>query len=233
MGAVNSESLKQALCLANIIRNDHKWFTPLIELYWKFAFRATRTYEKCVPQKVTNAGNNILNFGCGNRFYEDVVNSDLFAPHRFLKRKRRPDLYWSGTSNLKSLQNLFNGIVCEHVIEHILPDEVLGLFSNFLTALKPGGTLMVTFPDIRRVLGSNACEGFTSSTAAANSVIYRYGHRFMYDTEIVCEMLMSVGFNEVNVTSFKEVSLKQFLDAGREVESSYVIAYKSSKYIGA
>lgn len=226
MGNVNNESMKQALSLAGIIRSERNWFTPLVGLYWRFAFRATRAYERSVPQKLRNTEDKVLNFGCGNRFYEDAVNSDLLAPHRFFKGKRRPDLYWSGTTKLKNLQNFFNGIVCEHVIEHILPDEVMGLFSSFWTALKPGGILIITFPDIRRVLDSNACEGFTSSTAAANSVIYRYGHQFMYDTAIVGEMLASVGFKDVNASSFNELALNKFLDAGREVETSYVIAYK-------
>jgi len=227
VGHINNEHLKQALSLAGLIRNDHKWFARLIKHYWGFAFKATRIYEKYVPQIPKNAGNDILNFGCGNLFYENVVNSDLLAPHRYLKGKRRPDLYWSGSAELKYLKNYFSGIVCEHVIEHILPDDVLGLFSNFLKVLKPAGTIVVTFPDIRRVLHSNACQGFTSSTVAANSVIYRFGHLFMYDTEIVCEMLMSVGFKNVSVVTFSEVSLNQFLDPRREVETSYVIATKS------
>lgn len=221
-----SEQMKQALSLAVLIRNDRKWFARVIKRYWGFAFRITRIYEKYVPQIPKNTGNNILNFGCGNLFYENVVNSDLLAPHRYLKGKRRPDLYWSGSVELKYFRNYFNGIVCEHVIEHILPDDVLGLFSNFLSVLKASGTIVVTFPDVRRVLNSNACQGFTSSTVAANSVIYRFGHLFMYDVEIVCEMLMSVGFKDVRVAAFSEVSLNQFLDPSREVETSYVIATK-------
>ncbi len=226
MDYLNIDPMEQALSLAKIIRKDKKFPSALIDWYWGFSFRATRIYEKYVPQRPKNYENNILNFGCGNRFYEKVVNSDLLAPHRHLKGKRRPDLYWSGTTELKTLQGFFNGIVCEHVIEHILPDDVLGLFSNFINALKPDGMMVVTFPDIRRVLTSDACQGFTSPTAAANSVIYRYGHRFMYDTDIVCEMLRSVGFKEVSVTTLNEIPLKQFLDPGREVETSYLIARK-------
>jgi predicted SAM-dependent methyltransferase len=223
----NSEQMKQALTLASLIRNDHQWIPRLIRQYWGFAFKATRVYERYFPQRSKNTKNEILNFGCGNRFYENAINSDLLAPHRYLKNKRRPDLYWSGTINLKHMQNYFNGIVCEHVIEHILPDEALGLFSNFLNTLKPGGTIVVSFPDIRRVLNSKACQGFTSPTVAANSVIYRFEHRFMYDTDIVCEMLMSAGFENVSVAIFSEVSLNQFLDPNREAETSYVIAKKS------
>ena len=222
----NSEHMKQALVLSGLIRNDQKLFTRLIKQYWKFAFMATRIYERYAPQIPMNTGNDILNFGCGNLLYENAVNSDLLAPHRYLKGKKRPDLYWSGTLELKYLQNYFKGIVCEHVIEHILPDDVLALFSNFLNALKSDGTLVVTFPDIRRVLDSNTCQGFTSSTVAANSVIYRFEHLFMYDTEIVCEMLMSVGFKDVGVAKFSEVTLNQYLDPSREVETSYVTAKK-------
>lgn len=222
----NTESMQQALLLADLIRNDRKWVGRLAKSYWGFAFRATRIYETLTTQMPTDADRTVLNFGCGNQFYGNAINSDLFAPHRYLKGLRRPDLYWSGSVELKYLRNYFSGIVCEHVIEHILPDNVLGLFSNFIKALKPGGTIVVTFPDIRKVLDSNACQGFTSSIVAANSVIYRFGHVFMYSAPIVCEMLTSVGFENARIGAFGEVPLNHFLDPNREVETLYVTATK-------
>jgi len=222
----NRDPVKQAILLANNIRNDNRIFASMIKMYWMLALRLTVLYEKYIPQVLNNTNNNILNFSCGNRYYDNAVNSDLFMPHRFIKGKRRPDLYWSGLNNIKHLQGFFDGIICEHVIEHIFPDEVMCIFSNFLNVLNIGGVLVVSFPDIRRVLCSNSCQGFSSSIVAANSVIYRYGHRFMYDKEIVCALLRSVGFKDVNVVAFNDVSLKQYIYFGREVESSYVIASK-------
>lgn len=226
VAGVNSNHLEQALTLAGLIKKDRKLATRLANRYWQFAFRATRLYERYIPQKPADLDNDILNFGCGYQLYENAVNSDLLTPHRFLKGKKRPDLYWSGTTELKTLSNRFNGIVCEHVIEHILPDDVMGLFGNFLSALKSGGTIVVTFPDIRKVLECDSCQGFSSSTVATNSVIYRFEHVFMYDTEIICEMLKSVGFKNALATSYDESALNQFLDPVREVETAYVTATK-------
>lgn len=219
-------SMNQAFALSRQLKSDKRWITSLASWYWASCFRITRLYEKIVSQSPQGGKRKLLNFGCGNRFQDAVVNSDLFAPHRFLKRKRRPDLFWSGTNRLVRFDDYFEGIVCEHVIEHILPDNVAGLFSNFFLVLHPGGTLVITFPDVRRVLQNNGCQGYQSSTVALNSLIYRHGHRFMYDCEIVSEMLADAGFGDITTGAFSDMPLRELLDPGREIETSYISACK-------
>lgn len=219
--------MHQAFALSRHLKSDKRWFTPLIDWYWRFCFRITRLYEKTVSQSPQSGKRKLLNFGCGNRFQDAVVNSDLFAPHRFVKRKRRPDLFWSGTNRLRRFEGYFDGIVCEHVIEHILPDNVAGLFSNFFLVLRPGGTLVITFPDIRRVLENNGCQGYQSSTVALNSLIYRHGHRFMYDIDIVSAILVEAGFQDIKTGTFADMPLREMLDPGREMETSYISACRA------
>lgn len=221
-----TESMNQAFALSRQLKSDKRWFAALVGLYWASCFRITRLYERIISQSPQGGKRKLLNFGCGNHFQDAIVNSDLFAPHRFLKRKRRPDLFWSGTNRLERFDDYFEGIVCEHVIEHILPDNVAGLFSNFFLVLRPGGTLVITFPDVRRVLQSNGCQGYQSSTVALNSLIYRHGHRFMYDVDIVSEMLAEAGFERVKTGAFSDMPLRELLDPGRETETSYISAYR-------
>src|SRR5436853_7442343 len=70
----------------------------LVTWYWSAMYILTRLIEKLSdPQSLPVQDDLVLNFGCGVHFTRGV-NSDLFAIHRYVKRRRRPDLYLSGTS---------------------------------------------------------------------------------------------------------------------------------------
>jgi SAM-dependent methyltransferase len=221
----NPDPVDEAFRLARQLRGDHPWYAPLAKFYWRLAFKTTRALETNIqPVRSRNERKTVLNFGCGNKFYDHAVNSDLFAPHRFVMRKRRPDLYWSGTQPLENFKGHFSGAVCEHVIEHMLPDDALALFRNLRHVLAPNGTLVISYPDIRRVLASGNCQGYQSRTVSMNALIYRHEHRFMYDDEIVTTLLRLAGFRNAATSSFEELPLGQFLDPGRKAESSYLVA---------
>lgn len=194
--------------------------------YWVFCFRLTRVYERIVPQSLRGPKRRVLNFGCGNRVQDAIINSDLLAPHRFFTKKALPDFYWSGTTRLKGFEEFFVGLVCEHVIEHILPDDVYNLIDGFFYVISHGGTLVITFPDVRRVLEDNCCQGYKSSTVALNALVYCHGHRFMYDVNIVQDMLQAVGFRDIKTGRLDEMPLNDYLDSRREVETSYISARK-------
>ena len=223
---MKNDGLTQALQLSSLLEKDRSIKSRLANAYSNYTYRLTRIYEGIVSQRIRKDEADILNFGCGYQYYEAAVNCDLLTPHRYLMNKRRPDIYWSGTTELNCIINRFNGVVCEHVIEHILPVHVLGLFRNFHRALKEEGVAVITFPDIRKVLACTQCQGFSSPTVAANSVIYRFGHAFMYDTDIVCEMLIQAGFKDVRPSFLESSPLRDFLAEDREPETAYVLARK-------
>ncbi len=217
--------LNEALALAGQIRAERNWRAALASRYWGLAFRLTRMIERASAQKPDKPGaRRVLNFGCGNRTYPNTINSDLFAPHRFIKGKQRPDLYWTGLSDLKGLHGHFEGVVCEHVIEHIPPDAVLEIFQNMRKVMAAKAVIVVSFPDVQRVLANGHCQGYASAIIAANSLIYRHGHCFMYDVPLVEELLRRAGFADVREEAFGDLPLQWALDAGRTGESSYVVA---------
>lgn len=227
MTSNNQDSIEQAKKLSGLIRNDQKPYKKILTAYSYFSFALTKILERYIPQKPSSSTFDILNFGCGNIFYDDAVNSDLMVLHRYIRKSRTPDLFWSGTIELKNYEGHFRAIICEHVIEHILPDNVLVLFSNFYSALKKGGDIVITFPDIQRLQKCVTCQGFSSPIIAVNSAVYRFGHAFMYDVSLVEEMLQQVGFVDVRTVSFHDIPLNRYLHSERESESSYVIARKS------
>lgn len=216
----------EALRLARDMRLDRRATARLIQGYWRLSFFLTRMIERFSTQRLpARATGVVLNFGCGNKFYGGAINSDLFAPHRWLFGRRQPDLYWSGSSALPRLEARFDGIVCEHVIEHLFPSQVATLFANFHALLRPGAALVVSFPDVRRVLAGGLCQGYRSSTVSLNALVYRHGHCFMYDTDLVSELLLQAGFERVAARRFDDLPLRDFLSTGREPESSYVVAH--------
>lgn len=218
----------QALLLAHALRRDDSFRAKLIRSYWRVAFRLTRGIERLANKRPESLPSpKVLNFGCGNRFHPDAVNSDLFAPHRLLLGRRRPDLYWSGSQTLPRLAQHFEAIVCEHVIEHVLPDQVLDLFRNFHHLLSSRGLLAISFPDVRRVLAGGFCQGYSSPTVSLNALIYRHGHCFMYDPPLVQRLLLRAGFARTEEAEWADVPLQRFLQQQRVPESSYVIAHKA------
>ena len=230
MRIANESASAEAFQVTQQICAERRWAGRLLSLYWRFVFFLTRVieglYKQRLPARITAK---VLNFGCGNNFIDDAVNSDLMAPHRWIVGRRQPDLYWSGTRSLPFLRGYFTGIVCEHVIEHLFPNQTLTLLTHFRTLLQSSGVLVVSFPDVQRVLAGGLCQGYRSPTVSVNALIYRHGHCFMYDIDLVKELLLQAGFKKVIAGGFSELPLRDFLDAGREPESSYVMAYACSE----
>lgn len=218
-------NIDEVMTLSRQLREDRGFRALFLRKYWTASFKITRLLETRIDQsKRLIPDVRILNFGCGVKHYDSAINSDLFAVHRLMLRKARPDLYWSGTNSLPYLEQRFSGIVCEHVIEHMLPDDAVTLFKNFRNALINGGVLVVSFPDVAKVLAGGLCQGYESKVASVNSVIYRHGHTFMYDCETVASLLRIAGFEAVRVAAYDELPLTDYIGKGRSPESSYVVA---------
>ena len=225
--AESGQARAQALALAKRIRKDNGWRGRFNAVYWSTTFLITLIIEKYWPQRL-DENSRVLNFGCGISFHEGAVNADVFVPHRWFRKRRRPDFYWTGLTELPQIHDRFTGIVCEHVIEHMLPDTVSILFLRLFKALAPGGTLVVSFPDVRSALNGTANQGYSHPMVSANAMIYLYGHRFMYDAKIIQELLEVEGFADVRQVVFDEAPLKEFLNKHHKMESLYITAYKSA-----
>jgi SAM-dependent methyltransferase len=216
-------STEEAFALARAMRADRSPRSWAVGAYWRGCAALTGLVEQWSGRHEPE-GRTTLNFGCGNVFMNDAVNADLCAPHRFLFGKRRPDLYWSGRTRLPAYERHFSLVVCEHVIEHMLPDDAFSLLSSFYDVLMPGGVIVISFPDLRTIL-----DGASSSTAAArlvelNAVIYRHGHRFMYSAEFAATLLSLVGFREIRSGARSLMPCPERLLESRESQSAYVTA---------
>jgi predicted SAM-dependent methyltransferase len=175
----------------------------------------------------------LLNLGAGPRGVNDShwVNVDA-APEpgvSFLIDFQRP-LPFDDAS--------FDGVFCEHVLEHFGQAEGERLAREVARILRPGGLFRVVVPDAELVLRSYfetpadmiAARGDGHGTAMEMVNSYfrqRYEHQFMYDWQTLAQVLRRAGFAQVVRSRFREPGgcLSLRIDSAKyERESLYVEA---------
>jgi predicted SAM-dependent methyltransferase len=172
-----------------------------------------------------------LNLGSGPRGCEDPhwVNIDGFSDKsvQYLIDFTRPLPFDSSS---------FDGVFCEHVLEHFSLDEGVRLATEVCRILRPGGCLRMIVPDAELILRRYfdtpdkmiAWRGAGNETAAeiVNSYFrQRYEHQFMYDWITLDKTLKHAGFELVVRTSFGRSTFCPSLvldDQKYEWESLYV-----------
>jgi predicted SAM-dependent methyltransferase len=152
----------------------------------------------------------LLNLGAGPRGVDDAhwVNVDgaPAAGVRFLFDLQRP-LPFANAS--------FDGVFCEHVLEHFGQIEGERLAREVIRILKPGGVFRVIVPDAELVLKAYfeapadliAARGEGQGTAMEMVNAYfrqRYEHQFMYDWPTLEQTLRQAGFAHVTRSRFRE-----------------------------
>lgn len=200
----------------------------LESMYLSGMLRLTRILERTGhPSSQSLPDGDILNFGCGLHFI-DGVNSDLFMMHRYITRKRRPDIYLSGSMTPKSLQERFSSIVCEHVLDIVLPNIAYEILVNLRNMLRPGGKIQVSLPSPSRFIKCTE-EGPRLDMIPINDTAYNYGHRFMYDEATLALLLRAAGYTGVQINSYRTSPLQDYMNALREPRSIYVMASKKAE----
>ena len=214
------------LTLSNRLKKANEaWHRLPVQWYWQVMYLLNRLLETLgYPRHLDITGEPILNFGCGVHLTRGI-NSDLFALHRYLKRRRRPDIYLSGATTPKSLRNRFATIICEHVLEHMLPAQARLIMDNFYQMLRPGGALQISVPSLSRLIAfSDQLQAI--DILAINDIAYNYGHKFLHDENSVIALARDAGFSETQVNSYATSPWREYLLAEREPQSIYVIATK-------
>ena len=111
-------------------------------------------------------------------------------------------------------------IFCEHVIEHLSFEDGLAMLRRCFRALRPGGTLRMSTPNLAAFVGmyNNNDErseryvrwcvdrpehklpaGKYSPVVAINTMLSGFGHRFVYDLATLMEALENAGFDSIIV----------------------------------
>ena len=219
-----AERLDRLLELSQRLAKKNSMGNRLRSRYFGAMFHATRVVERLPVQRKRFSDKNILNFGCGLNFI-DGVNSDLLPLHRFVKGTRQPDLYLSGTYAPPHLNQRFETIICEHVLEHVLPAAGLTILRTLHQLLKPGGRLQISVPSTVRYI-SCTDDRIRIDGIGLNENTYNYGHMFMYDPETLKILMKGAGFQQIEENSYETSPFRNILVEKRSPVSIYALGTK-------
>jgi predicted SAM-dependent methyltransferase len=177
-----------------------------------------------------------LNLSSGPRGLDDIhwLNVDGY-------RDRNVHYLLDISRTLPFRANSFDGVFCEHVLEHFSLEDGERIVREICRILRPGGCLRIIVPDaeliLRRYFSAPAeivawrGTGNETPMEIVNSYFrQRYEHQFLYDWVTLEKMLRRAGLSDVARTSFGAALKCQaiVLDAPKyDWESLYVEASKS------
>lgn len=237
MGNRNKEVLLDDFRLVSNRLNSPAGFMKLVNIISeRFSLELTVLLQKLGANKPLRKkhgdGQLILNIGCGDVFPSHCVNTDLAPTFGGLLRA----LKGHGSSNVQCylnvlyrdryLKGIADGVVFSHVLEHLPPHLALAALENLKFYLKPGGVLRLSVPFVGAYdrLPVPPDQNVSTPIIAKNSVIYGWGHQFMYDIELLCALLEHVGFTDVHEVAFREGPLAETDIERRAAETICVVA---------
>jgi predicted SAM-dependent methyltransferase len=176
-----------------------------------------------------------LNLGSGPRGIDDPhwLNVDGF-------RDRNVHYMLDCSRPLPFREDSFNGVFCEHVIEHFSLEDGERIAREIYRVLQPRGCFRVIVPDAELILrryfdcpdemiARRAAHGATAMEVVNLYFRQRYEHQFLYDWVTMQAMLCRAGFQRVLRSAFgvsASCSGAVLDDKKYEWESLYVDAIK-------
>jgi predicted SAM-dependent methyltransferase len=147
-----------------------------------------------------------LHVGCGNKRLEGWVNVDVEAlPEVDVVADVRSGLDFRGVE----------AVFAEHFLEHLRIDEAMSFLGQAHACLADGAWLRLSTPNVDwvwRVLYSDDREAKDriGSVLDFNRSFYAWGHRFLWNRELLREALEAVGFERVRFCAYGESELPMF-----------------------
>jgi len=142
-----------------------------------------------------------LHLGCGPNRFEGWVNID---------RSGSPDLRHDLRWGLPLPPHAVRFIYSEHVFEHLLLTDTIGLLNDCRTALEPGGVMRIAMPDLGYLVDRYKTDWkgqawiqdpvYSDIDTAAhmlNHALRSWGHLYVYDAEDLTQRLLDAGFRDV------------------------------------
>ena len=160
--------------------------------------------------KIRETNSKYIQLGCGNNIAEGFDNLD-FYPMRFKEIFQHKHIAHDLRKPLRYKNDTFLGAFTEHTLEHLYYDEAINLLKEIKRILKPGSIFRCTVPDLQKYIefynnGAkiNFFKKFNFKAEAFYNLTQNYGHRSVWDYEMLSSNLLEVGFNSVVQKKYKE-----------------------------
>jgi predicted SAM-dependent methyltransferase len=221
-------------------KNPYSIFSKQYLPNWKYLFRFEiisffgRHFFQKKPPKLY--GQNLLNLGCGDTYFNGWINADFFRV-RFWKV---PKNGWSLDLRypLKCDNNYWDGIFTEHTLEHLHPLDDYNLLKELFRTLKPDCWLRICVPGLEQSLkefyDDNLKEYnlrgklYETKAEAIWSLTQNWGHLSVWNAELMTKLLKNIGFINIKEVNYRQGSDEKLLKdmEERKVESLYIEAQK-------
>lgn len=182
--------------------------------------------------KMRNNSKSMLHLGCGTNYIEGFVNADFYAGFKFW-RSRKTNIDWMLDLRypLKCRDNVWDGVFSEHVFEHLYPGQVLYLMKELNRTMRTGGVIRIVVPDLEQIVRDYVNTGKENQENSAKLIwdlTQNWGHRSVWDFQLMKEVLTAAGFRLVTQCTFQSGQKKGLLvdSAHRSHRSLYVEALK-------
>lgn len=178
-----------------------------------------------------------LDIGCGPNPHEQFINLDYgWRPEI--------DICWDVTKGVPLRDGAVKGVFSEHCFEHLPIESIDFVLRECYRVIEPGGHIRLIVPDGELYLtryteiirGSRDLKlpyatddlfgGIYSPILSVNRIFRAHGHLFIYDFDLVRQLLHRNGFVNIKKESFGSGRAPQLLvdTESRAVESLYVEA---------
>jgi predicted SAM-dependent methyltransferase len=106
-------------------------------------------------------------------------------------------------------------VFAEHFIEHLEADDALRLLAEIHRALRPGGWLRLSTPNLDWVWQNlyrieETADRRRQMAIQLNRSFYGWGHRFLWNRELLAEALESSGFCDPRWCRYRETGVRLF-----------------------
>jgi predicted SAM-dependent methyltransferase len=181
-------------------------------------------------------GKQLLNLGCGTTIINRFVNSDFYNGLLSWNYGKNVNIWTQDFRYcLNCPNNYWDGVFTEHTLEHLYPIEVLNLLKEIHRTLKKGKWLRVSVPDLEEYVkfynyqkNREFKKYWKLGAEAIWSLTQNWGHRSVWDYDLLKLFLEKSGFKNIRRVSYKVGTDKYIIKDGKNRKSGslYIEAQK-------
>jgi predicted SAM-dependent methyltransferase len=151
----------------------------------------------------------LLDIGVGENFTNGWIHVDFYNIRlKFWKKYERlsPDIQTDLRYPLNCQSNAVDGVYSGHTLEHLDPNDAFQLLSEIFRILKPKCWLRINVPDLQRAIdfynNKISIPEYTYKAEAIWDLTQNWGHRSVWDEELLSKVLEIVGFINIQKVEF-------------------------------
>jgi predicted SAM-dependent methyltransferase len=189
-----------------LFRNHERLWSKLLDLRSLLTLPCSR---KASRDYLNHAATPRLQLGSGRNYLPDWLNTDYFAkPPRFI--------HLNVTKPFPFPDSSFVRVYSEHMIEHLYQRDGIHMLGECFRVLKPSGRIRIETPDMKKLCSAfqdrspetldyihwhnseYGIQGYPPTVCfAINNSFRNWGHKFLYDEEMLRMMMARTGFVDI------------------------------------